>query len=116
MGLPVGPVQVQEGPCKGRCIRCGKAQVGDRRRSGRENRIGQRLAHVSDKALAFANGEFGHVQSELLRQRQNHGGRNRPMIVLHLVEVGKGNRELIGKDLLRQAQPPANLAQLDAGI
>ena len=67
LGLAVGAVQGEEGA--GEIRARSRRRAGCRRAAGggAEDRVGQRLAHVGDDALARAGGELADVDAELLR-------------------------------------------------
>ena len=75
--------------------------------------VSKRIGTVT---LAFADGQFGHIQPEFLRQGQHDSGRHRAVVVLHLVQIGQRHRQLFRKRLLRQAKAGAHLAQFRACI
>ena len=116
MGLAISPVQIEKGARQGGCVGGGKPEIGQRRCAIGENRISQRLAHVGNKPLGIACAQFGDIDAKFLRQPQNHGGGDRAVIVLHLVEIGQRDRELGREILLRQRKARTNFAQLGTGI
>ncbi len=116
MGLAIGAVQLQKGARQRRCVRGGKPQIGQRWRLVAEDPICQRLAHVRHQPLGIAGAQFRHVKAEFLRQRQHHRRRERPVVVLHLVEIGQRHAQLGGEFLLRQPEPLARFAELGPGI
>ena len=67
MVLPVGAVQFQKSPRQHRCVRGGKAQIGERRGGIGEDRVGQSLAHVRDEPLGVTRRKLGHVEPEFTR-------------------------------------------------
>ncbi len=116
VAFPVRPMQGEEGPCHRRRVGRRQPQVGHGRHSLAEDGVGQRLAHVAHQTLAVARREFGHVEAELLGQRQEHRRRQGAVVVLHLVQIGQGDAQPFGEGLLGHAKPRAHLAQLRAGI
>ncbi len=116
MALAIGAVQVEKGARQCGCVRGREPQVGQRRGGVAEDRVGQRLAHVADKAFVVAGGQFRHVETEFLRQRQHHPCRHRAVVVFHLVEIGQRDAKFRRERLLRQADAVAHLAQLRAGV
>ena len=116
VGLAIGAVQLQERPRQRRRIGGRQPQIGQRRRIVAKHRIGQRLAHVAHHPLGIARAQFGDVEAEFLRQRQNHRRAHGPVVVLHLVEIGQRHAQLAREILLRQAQSLPRLAQLGPGI
>ena len=114
--LPVGAVQVEEGVRQRGRVRRGQPQVGQRRRGIAEDGVGQRLAHVAHHPFAVAGRQLGHVDAEFLRQGQHHRGRDRAVVLLHLVQVGQRDAQLGGEVLLRQLQPQPDLSQLRPGV
>ena len=116
MRLAIGAVQVQKGAGQRRGVRSCQPQVRQRRGLWPEHRVRQRLAHVADQAFAVAGAQPGHVKAELLRQRQHHAGRNRAMVVFHLVQIGQRHAKLFCKGLLRQSETTPHFAKGRARI
>ncbi len=116
MGLAVGAVKLDEGPGQRRRVGGRQPQVGHRGRVAAEDRIGQRLAHVADEALAVAARKLRDIEAEFAGQRQDHRRGDRPVVVLHLVEVGQRHLELGGEILLCQPDACPDFAQFGTGI
>ena len=116
VGLAVGAVQVQESARQRRGIGRRQPQVGQRRGQVGQHRVGHRLAHVRHQPFAVPRGQFRHVEAEFLRQRQHHRGRNRAVVVLHLVQVGQRDAQLGGEILLRQTQFLPRFPELRPGV
>ncbi len=49
--------------------------------------IGEGFGEGGEKPIAFAGGEIGNANAELLRQCQQNGGGNRALVVFDLVEI-----------------------------
>lgn len=79
-----------------------------------EQRIGQRFRERRQQPLALARGEVGDVDAEGFRQRQQHGGRDRALVVLDLVEIAGRDADAFGEGGLRQPVGVAQLADLAA--
>ena len=115
-GTDGGPSDLEARARQHRRVRGGEAEIGHRRGVFGKDRVGQRLAHVRDDAFGIARRKLGHVEPEFRRQRQHHRGRNRAVVVLHLIQIGQRDAELGREGLLRDPEAVAGFAQLYAGI
>jgi len=97
------------------CARRGQAKIGQRRRGTSRGRVGQGFAEVGGEPIRFAAAQYGHVDPEFARKCENHAGRDRAVIVLHLIQVGERHAEFLGEDALRQVQVTPDFAKLAAG-
>jgi len=82
------------------------------RRIGLEQGVTQRLRQRRQKPIVLTRRKFSNVDAELFRQRQQHRGRDRPLVVLDLVEIAGGNADLVGKLGLRGMARLADFAHL----
>ncbi len=114
--LAMGAVEGEEGASESGRVRGDELHVAKRRRRRLEQRIGQRLAHVGDDAFGRPRRELDHVDPELLGEAEYDAGRHRPVVVLHLVEVGQRHPELCRVLGLLQPQAGADFPELDPGI
>jgi hypothetical protein len=115
MRLPVGAVELEEGAGERGRVRGDEPEVGQRRRRLAEDRVAQRLPHVGHDPFGLAARQLGDVEAEFGGEREHDRGRDRAVVVLHLVEVGERNAELLGENLLREPKPRPGFPQLGAG-
>jgi hypothetical protein len=114
--LPVGAVQFKEGAGERGRVRGDEPQVGTGDAVSPKTGSPSASLHVGHESLGLAAGQFGHVEAEFRGERQDHRGRDRAVVVLHLVQIGQRDAKLFGEGPLREREPRARFAELGAGI
>lgn len=104
MGVAVGAVQFEKGAGHGGGVGGRQAQVAEAGDVVGEDGVGQRLAHVGHQPFGVAGGQFRDVEAEFLRQRQDHRGGDRAVVVLHLVQIGQETPSLAAKSFCVRAR------------
>ena len=114
-GSPERQMQVQEGMGKPGHVGGDCLQILPVRHQTAEDGIGQRFAEIVDELFAVFMRKGADIDGKALRQRHHDLRRQRPLIVLDLIEVAGGDAEAIRERALVQALPIAQSANFQAG-
>ena len=110
--LPVGVMQGKKGACETGSIGGCEAQIGQRRRVVGENWVSHSFAHIRHQSLTVCRGELRHIKAEFLSKTKHDRCGNGAFVVLHLIEIGQRDAELLGEVFLSEAKSGARFAQL----